>query len=344
MDRLVQRTASGVGVTLGIGVLLAAVYLARYALLVTLVGVGVGIVFAPVLDALQRKLKVPRSVGTLLFLLLWIVVVGGIGFLVYSMLWDQLSQFAEQLPQLSAEASRRMAHMFQRFPSLSESFRKMNWGNSAQGVVGALGQSIRGGIEVVTGLIFVIAVSLYISSGRDRYLGSVLSLFPERKQKRISYLMRESASSLRGWFLAQLISMSCVGICATIGFLIIGVPYWAVLGALTAVLDIIPFVGPTIAAACAVLVALGSDPSKALWVVLNFVIVEHIESNIVVPLVMKGRIDLPPVHLLVLMLIFGQWFGILGVLIAPPLLTVGRTLYLLVYVPYINSGDEKTAA
>lgn len=320
-------------------ILVVAIYSAEFPLLVATIGIGIGVLIAPVIDRMHKKFRIPRSIGAVFFLLVWAALIGGIGFLVYSLLWGQVSQLATQLPELSREASRRLADLFQRFPSISASLRKMNVGGSAEGFLGALGQSIRGGIEAITGLVFVIAVSLYISSAKERYVDSVLSLFPRTSHARARFLMSESASALRRWFVAQLIAMSCVGICASVGFLIIGMPYWAVLGALTAILDIVPFVGPTIAAICAILIALGSDdPSKAIWVVVNFVIVEHIESNLVVPMVMRGQVDLPPVHLLTLMLIFGSWFGILGVLIAPPTLAVARTLYLLVYVPSINTG------
>ncbi|MFL5815147.1 MAG: AI-2E family transporter [Bdellovibrionia bacterium] len=341
MDSIYKRAAGIIVMTLFSLLLIAAIFFAKLPLLVTAIGIGVGVLISPALDAMHRKLRIPRSVGAVLFLLVWAAVIGGVGFLVYSLLWSQVSQLASHFPELSAEASRRLADLFNRFPSISDNLRKVNFGGNAQTLVGALGQSIRGGIEAITGLIFIIAVSLYISSSRERYVDSLLSLFPKTSHARARFLMGESATALRRWFVAQLIAMSCVGVCASIGFLIIGMPYWAVLGALTAVLDIIPFVGPTIAAVCAVLIALGSDPSKALWVVVNFVIVEHIESNLVVPMVMKGQVDLPPVHLLTLMLIFGNWFGILGVLIAPPTLAVARTLYLLVYVPSINAGKPE---
>jgi predicted PurR-regulated permease PerM len=327
--------------TLSFLVLMAAVYSARLPLLIAAIGIGIGVLISPALDKMHQKLRIPRSVGAVFFLLVWAAAIGGVGFLVYSLLWSQIYQLITQLPQLATEASRRLADLFHRFPSVSDSLRKVNLGGDAQAVIGALGQSIRGGIEAITGLIFIIAVSLYISSARERYVESVLSLFPKTSHSRARFLMGQSAMALRRWFVAQLIAMSCVGVCASIGFLIIGMPYWAVLGALTAVLDIIPFVGPTVAAICAVLIALGSDPSKALWVVVNFVIVEHIESNLVVPIVMRGQVDLPPVHLLTLMLIFGNWFGILGVLVAPPTLAVARTLYLLVYVPSVNAGKPE---
>jgi predicted PurR-regulated permease PerM len=338
VDPVYKRAAGIIFMTIAALTFVAAVYLAKIPLLVTAIGIGIGVLIAPVIDRMHQKLRIPRSLGAVFFLFVWAGVIGGVGFLVYSLLWSQLSQLATQLPELGREASRRLAEFFHRFPLISENVRKLNLGGSAQGFVGTLSQSIRGGIEAVTGLVFIIAVSLYVSSGKERYVESFLSLFPQSAHPRARVLMTESASALRRWFAAQLIAMSCVGVCASIGFLIIGMPYWAVLGALTAVLDIIPFVGPTIAAICAILIALGSDPSKALWVIVNFVIVEHIESNLVIPMVMKGQVDLPPVHLLTLMLVFGNWFGILGVLVAPPTLAVARTLYLLVYVPSINAG------
>jgi predicted PurR-regulated permease PerM len=348
MNDAAKKTLSALSVGIPFLSLIVGLYLARQPLLITAIGVGVGILIAPMIDKLQKRLHVPRGFGAFLFLLLWLGLITGVGYLVYFLLQGQIGQLLAQFPEISQEAGQRISRLLTRFPTLAASFHKINWAGAAQSALASFEQGIRSGFEVITALVYIIVVSLYIAAHKERYMNSVLSLFPKRHQPKAAVVMKSLASTLRRWFVSQLVAMASVGICAAIGFLIIGVPYWAVLGALTGLLDIIPFVGPTIAAVCALLVTLGSDPSKAVWVIVNFVVVEHIESNLVVPLAMKGGVDLPPVYLLALMFIFGSWFGFIGVLVAPPTLALARTLYLMIYLPSIHAGelkvDQKKAA
>lgn len=102
-----------------------------------------------------------------------------------------------------------------------------------------------------------------------------------------------------------------------------------------------PFVGALITGVLAVGVTLGTDPSKALWVLVAYVAVQQIESNVVVPLVMKGRVRLPEAHLLVFVLMMGTAFGILGVFAAPPLFGVLHHLYWQVYVPWVEGRSTQ---
>ena len=323
---------------------LAAAYSVRWILLVATIGIGAGTLIVPLLHRLHSKLRIPRSLGALVFLILWMCILGGIGFLIYYLVWGQLGPFLTKFPDLLNTGRDRLADLLNRFPTLSGSLRKIDWGALVQNGAGTAFHSVTAGVRIVAFTIYMIAISLYLAMHSERYESSILSLFPKRIHHEARRVLEASAQSLRRWFTAQLIAMASVGTCASIGFIIIGTPYWLGLGLLTGILDIIPFVGPTIAAICALLVTLASDPSKAIWVLVNFVIVEHIESNLVIPMVMKGQIDLPPVHLLTLMLIFAEWFGILGVLVAPPILCVLRTIYLLVYMPSINAGKLNVAA
>jgi predicted PurR-regulated permease PerM len=348
-SRSVVRTTLIVSATVfSVLLLLLAIYSARWPLLLASIGIGIGVLISPTVHLLHRKAKIPKGITGTLFLFLWAAGIFGTGYLIYLLVSGQLSQLSENFPTLLNSGKQKLALLFEKIPFLSSTIRKFNWGGIAGNSMGSLAHGIQISTEVLAALIYVIAVSIYTATSRERYLSSILSLVPAAKHEGLRKVLEKSASALRSWFIAQLIAMACVGACASIGFLIIGINYWLVLGILTAILDIVPFVGPTVAAICACMVTLGSDPEKVPWIILNFIVVEHIESNLVVPLVLKGKIDLPPVHLLTMMLIFGSWFGVLGILVAPPLLAVLRAIYLMVYIPSINGGqvkvDEKKVA
>ncbi len=82
---------------------------------------------------------------------------------------------------------------------------------------------------------------------------------------------------------------------------------------------------------------LASDPSQVPWVLLVFIITQQIEGNLVLPWVMKGQAEIPEALLIIVMLFFGFWFGLIGVFIAPPLVAVVICLYRNLYITAIET-------
>ncbi|MGZ3699501.1 MAG: AI-2E family transporter, partial [Bdellovibrionota bacterium] len=185
---------------------------------------------------------------------------------------------------------------------------------------------------------------LYIASRPASYHAGFLSMFPARMRARLTEVRGESARALRGWFVSQVLAMLIVGVIASVGLKVIGSDYWFQLGSLTATLELVPFIGPAAAFFAAVLVTLASQPDKIWWVGGYFLLLLRLEGDLIIPLLMRGRIELPPVHLLTLMLVMGEGFGVLGFLVAAPLLAVLRKIYLMTYVPRMDVQSDAAVA
>jgi predicted PurR-regulated permease PerM len=336
MRPLVKTTLVVTSVVMALVALGLGAFAARWMLLLALIAIGTGTLLASPLRTLERKLHVPSSVGAILFLVILVGGLTGIGFLLSHLFSDQAEAISSDLPGLLDKARDQLSAILSRL-GISSGLKSLNVGALTSQAGAAVIHGAKIGAGVGAGLLYLLACSLYLATSPERYVDSFMSLAPKRFRRRIREVLNLSAYTLRHWFRAQLIAMLGVGICASVGFLIIGVKYWFLLGVLTSVLDIIPLVGPTIAAAAALLVALGTQSSQVPWIIANFLVVEAIEAKVIVPLVMRGRIELPPFQLLTFMYVLGEWFGILGVFIAPPLLAVLRAVYLSVYVPSINS-------
>jgi len=138
-----------------------------------------------------------------------------------------------------------------------------------------------------------------------------------------------------------MIDMLILGIMTAIGLWIVGVDYWAVYGVLTALFGIIPYVGTLIVVGCAVLITLASEPSLVPWVIVVFVVVQQIEVNIILPMLMKGQVELPEVPLLIFILLLGSWLGIVGVFLAPPFFAIMRVLYIELYLPRVGNESNQ---
>ena len=123
-----------------------------------------------------------------------------------------------------------------------------------------------------------------------------------------------------------------------------GVEYWAVFGFFTMVLNLVPYIGVFVVFALLFLVTLATNASSLPWVALVFIAIQQIESNVTLPYIMRDRIKIPELPLLISILLFGQWFGIIGFFIAPPVLAILVLLYQEIYIAQIEAPLKPAAA
>ncbi len=157
-------------------------------------------------------------------------------------------------------------------------------------------------------------------------------MVPIQKRNRAREVMETLGFTLWGWLKGTFLSMIIIGIITTVGLSVIGVPLALLLGVFAGIMEFIPNIGPFIAGVPAVLLALTVDPTKALYVVGLFVVVQSIEGYILTPLVQKHAIDLPPVLTITAQLIMGLLAGFMGLLLAMPLMAVIMVLVKMLYI------------
>lgn len=319
---------------------LAVAYFTRYILLVSTIGIGIGILISPVLNKLSGKLHFPRYLSAFLVLLLITLSVSGVLVSIYFLVADQFHTLTEKSPEIFKTLSAWFLRFFDRYPWLKDQFMDINIGQTAQKSVMNVFKGFHLGVIALGGASFAIILGLYTAVNSQKYYASTIEAFPPRHRDKASKVMKECGRILQAWFRAQLIDMLIIGTITALGLWITKVDYWAVFGLLTAVMGIIPYVGIILVVTTASLITMASDPGQVPWVLLVFGITQQLEGNVIIPLVMKDQIELPVVPLLVFMLILGSFFGILGVFIAPPTFAMFRALYLMIYLPYINNQED----
>jgi predicted PurR-regulated permease PerM len=320
---------------------LAAVYSVRWIFLGTLVGVGIGTLIAPLAERFKLRFKVPRTVTSLVFLFLLYGAFLTVGYFLFSMISDQIVPAMRKLPSVFHGIQGRLADLTRAHPGLATlgiPQANFDFQKYLNGAAGAIVDGVRVGASALAGVVFIFFVALYLSIRPREYLEGLISAFPSHRRHKMRIVLGDCAQSLRHWFWAQLFAMSVVGICAAIALKIVGSPYWAFFGALTFVLELIPYFGPLTALTSVCLVTAAADPDSLLKTMTAFAVVLALEGNVIIPLIMRGSIKLPPVYLLVLITVMGEWFGIFGFLMAAPTLAVLRTAYLRAYLPLMNAS------
>lgn len=327
-DKPIHQALAVISITLAMLAAAAAFFTVRLIVLAIFLGIGIGVLVAPIGAFFKDRYKIPKVVTHLLILILGFGGLLLVGYLIGQMISDQIVPVVHKLPSLFNRLEARFGAMAGKNFDLEKYF-----GGAAQAIVAGL----RVGASAMGGLVFIFFVAFYISMKPESYLDGFLTAFPAHLRDKSRIVLVDSAQSLRRWFLAQLTAMVLVGVLASALLAIVGSHYWMFFGVITAVLELVPYFGPITAFLIVCIITLAADPSSALKTVIAFSAVLALEGNVIVPLVMKNRIELPPVHLLIFMAVMGEWFGVIGFLMAAPTLAVVRTIYLKAYVPKMDA-------
>ncbi len=169
----------------------------------------------------------------------------------------------------------------------------------------------------------VVAVgAIYIAAAPGMYVNGLVRLVPIQRRARARAILAAIASTLRWWTMGQLVDMVVVGVLATVGLRLLGLPLAFALGVLAGLLTFVPYFGAIVAAVPALIVALTINLNTLLWVVGVFLVCHGVEGYIVGPYVQHRTVELPPALTIFAMLILGALFGPLGLVVATPLTAV----------------------
>ncbi len=179
---------------------------------------------------------------------------------------------------------------------------------------------------ITGGFLLVLFIAAYIAADPPLYHGGILQLVPRRERDRAALTLTRLATTLRRWLVTQLIAMLVIGAVTTVFLFVIHVKAALPLGILAGVSKFIPIVGSIFAAIPAIAMAFIDSPHKALVVALGYIIIQFIENHLLVPVLMKRGVDLPPAMTLGIQALMSVLFGFLGLLVAVPLLAAILTI------------------
>ncbi|HLZ31722.1 MAG TPA: AI-2E family transporter [Chloroflexota bacterium] len=167
----------------------------------------------------------------------------------------------------------------------------------------------------------------------------ILRTVPVRHARGVNTVWMEVEEKLGGWVRGQLILMLAVGVMATLGYVVLGLPNPILLGVAAGLLEIIPMLGPFLAFAPAVLVALAVDPTRALFVLAYALVIQQLEGNVLVPRVLGRTVGVSPLTVLLGILVGSTLAGLPGAFLAVPL--AGAVQVLLAHL--LHSEDSSQA-
>lgn len=331
-----RGTLRAVLIALGLcGIGLVALYLLRSfatALLVIFAGILFGVFLHGLSLLLSKWLRLPRSLGLVLAVLLLAAICGAFIWLVGPQVAQQTQLLIQQLPQS--------------ITALQQQLQRTNWGRTLLGALPAFDQlqlsfqSVLGSVtqafyitsEIVGVMVFVFFVGLYLAASPNAYINGVARLFPSAYHPRVREVFAAIGLALRWWLLGRAVTMTVMCILTTLALRIAHVPLALVLGVIAGLLLFVPYLGAIAAAIPAMLVGLMQSPVKAFEIALIYTGVHVFEGYCITPFVQKRAVALPPALLLSVQILSAALFGTLGVIFSTPITVAAIVLIQTLYV------------
>jgi predicted PurR-regulated permease PerM len=267
---------------------------------------------------------------TLLFAM-FIIVVG-------PMMAEEMGELVSQLEESIMQLMKRMEgneagkFLLKQIPGLEEIINDGQLWTRISGI-------FSGTFSAMTGILIMLIVGIFLAYNPGMYQSGFLHLVPIDLRDRADEIIREIASTLRWWLVGQMISMLVLAVSTWIMLVLLNVPLAPILALITGLLTFIPYLGPFIAFVPIVLVAFLQSPVTALYVIIIYMIVQNLEGNVLMPVIFYRTVHIPPAIGVISQILFGSLMGLLGFVLAIPLMAVFIKFVKMVYVEDVL-GDK----
>lgn len=276
-------------------------------------------------DGLRRIVRIPRRLAVAAATLL---LIGGLAGIIAFYGWriaDQYEEiFAKAKAGWAAALTYVQAHAWSR--SLLQKSDGVRLSDAADWAAPAVKSALGAVGAVLAYGVIILVCGVFLAWEPERYRDGCLDLVPQERRPTVAAYLERTHSLLRRWLVSRLIVMGAIGAMASVGLLLLGIPAAVTLGLTGAVLTFIPYLGPILAAAPAVLVAFTVSPLLALLTGMMFWTVHFIEGTFITPLVQDHEVSLSPVLTILGTLAFALLLGAPGLLLASPLILVLKAL------------------
>jgi predicted PurR-regulated permease PerM len=305
-------------------IVLWTLYLARDALLIVYISGLLAIGFGPLVYAIEHQRLV--NVGTrrlprwLAILVVYLVIVGVLtitGLLVVPPLVNQARELWTAIPGLLDRGQTFLVDygILDHPITLEEAVRRAPAPGDAVGTVALAATRVLGGLF---GFITVLILTFYLLIESDSLFAGFVRLFPRVDRPRVQEVAAQISSKVSAWLNGQLILAGTIGVTAAAGLYLLGVPYFYVLGLVSAIGEMIPVVGPIMSSIPAIIVAFTVSAQTGVFVLIFFLAQQQIENHLLVPKVMERQVGVSAVTVIVALLIGGALLGIVGAVLAVP--------------------------
>jgi predicted PurR-regulated permease PerM len=200
-------------------------------------------------------------------------------------------------------------------------------------VTGLFGTVVSTLVAAAEAFVIIVMSAAYLAADPPLYRRGLVRLFGPAQQEWADETLLSVARALRYWLLGQFVQMALIGALSALAVSLIGLPSPLALGLIAAVTEFVPYLGPVLAAIPALLVAVTKGPELVAWTLAAYLLIHQVEGNLVMPLIQKRMISIPPALMLLGIAGIGALAGLLGFVLAAPIVVA---LFVTVQKAYVR--------
>lgn len=307
------------------------------------IGLVIAWLFNPLVTFLKKK-GIKRGLGAMIIYICLIVIIIFIICSLIPLLSDQINEFAKTIPSIVNSIMDFIDNILVKIGDVAN-FDVENMQAEISKKLGEIGTNLTSSLpEMTVGFVksffsgigtFIVGliIGFYLLVSFDNASDMVIGLFPKKLQDGAKSLLYEINVTLKKYVQGTLMLSSMVFACSSLGFLISGLKAPLLFGLFCGLTDIIPFIGPYIGGVPAVIVGFSQSIFTGIATLIAIIIVQFIEGNFLQPLIMSKQLKLHPVTIMIGLLIFGHFFGVIGMVLASPVMATIKVIF--------NFFDEK---
>jgi predicted PurR-regulated permease PerM len=312
-------------------------------LLLVFIAILLAFYLSSITDVLERRFGIVRWAGLTIAVLATITGFVGLGVLLVPPVIDQTEALIRGLPQTLSDIQNVIASWAVQYPVL----RDTDLADPQSGFVAKLVTDatvfLRGSVVpylTAGGKLFiegasVLVMALYLAKSPALYRDGIIGLVAPRYRAVATRILADAGATLRAWIVGQLLAMAVLAALTALGLWLLGVPYWLAFGIFTGLVALVPFFGSLVSTILpALFVVSTGEWLRVALVLLLGVVIHVVEANVVVPRVMEQKISLPPVLTIASVLIMATLLGVVGLVVAVPILALT-----MVVVRHIVQGE-----
>lgn len=315
------------------------------------IGFFIAWLFDPIVSYLQKK-GVRRTIGTLLTYIVFIGILGVLIGSIIPLLGDQINDFVKIIPTVFDNIKLWIDSLFDKLNNIEnldvenikinlfdrvEKFG-IDLTSSLPDLTINLLKSLFSGVgNFLVGLI----IGFFLLINFNNVSDSIITLFPKKIQNSTRDIFNEINTSFRRFINGALADCTLVFVISSICFAIAGLKAPLLFGLFCGITNVIPYAGPYIGGAPAVIVALSQSPKIGIVVLISIIVIQTLEGNLIQPLIMSKSARLHPVTVIIGLLVFGHFFGIIGMAISTPVIGACKALFLFFDEKYNILNYEK---
>ena len=308
------------------------------AILPLFIGIFLGWLFEPFVTKLQNK-GIRRGIGALIVYLIFLGVIGIIIGAIIPLLGDQINDFVQSVPSIFNTIKSWIEGVLDSIKSTDyldvENVKATifsmieNIGiNLTESLPDLLINGVKGLFSGIGTFFVGLIIGFYFLISKNNLKDNLMALLPVKFHKDLRRLGNEINTTLRRFINGSLVDCTLIFILSSIAFSIFGVKAPLLFGLFCGITNVIPFAGPYIGGAPAVIVAFSQSPTTGIFVLISIIVIQMVEGNLIQPLILSKSMKLHPVTIIIGLLIFSKFFGIIGMVISTPIIGAIKAIFI----------------